>query len=331
MNLRIPDNIPKLKSDIEFKPGKHLAIEEPERVWSLTDFGYTKEQQEKAPFPIAVTAPFRLLSDEGVKVLRQIVSELVSFRRQSERMANYIRGALYYSQFMRGFCYDDQANRFIAELAGGSVRPHPMTLYQAHINLKPEDPKKEVDRWHTDTVLLDYVLMVTDPQSFTGGHFEYFQSTRTEAIRSLIKEDGLPNVVKVEFPKAGYAVLQQGHKVVHRANRVETGNERTTLIQSFIPGVPNFTDVSKLNDCKKVDPPEYLFTEWARYKAMLASEKLQMMMEQLPYTEDRSEISSYLRTAIRDVEEAIFEINDPSEGVLSHFSDDPLTGLLPEG
>jgi len=329
--LRIPKNIPKLENDRPFDPGQHLAIEEPERVWMLKDFGYTSEQQAKAPFPIAVTTPFRLLSDKGVAALREIVNELVSFRRQSERMANYIRGALYYSQFMREFCMNTEVNAFVGKLSGAAVRPHPMTLYQAHINLKPEDPRKEVDRWHTDTVILDYVLMVTDPQAFTGGHFEYFQCTRTEAIRSLIKEDGLPNVVKVEFPMAGYAVLQQGHKVVHRANRVETGNERTTLVQSFIPGVPNFNDISKLDDCKKVDPPEYLFSEWARYKALLASEKLKLMIETLPYTEDRSEISHHLRMAIRDVEEAIFEINDPSEGILTHFSDDPLTGLLPEG
>ncbi|MEO0336501.1 MAG: hypothetical protein AAF202_08905, partial [Pseudomonadota bacterium] len=329
--FRVPRGLPKLKTDRAFDPDRDLQLEEPEKVWNLTDFGYTREQQAKAPFPLAVTTPFRLLSDAGVEKLREIITELTSFRRQSERMANYIRGSLYYSEFLRGFCAHVDVNAFISKLAGREVRPHPMTLYQGHINLKPEDPKKEVDRWHTDTVLLDYVLMVTDPKSFKGGHFEYFQSTKAEAIRSLIKEDGLPNVVKVEFPKAGYALLQQGNKVVHRANRVEAGNERTTMVQSFLPGDSEFIDVSKLNDCKKVDPPEYLFTEWARYKGLMAAEKLQKLTESLPYTTDKGEISNQLRMAIRDVEEAIFELNDPSEGALVHFSDDPLTGLLPEG
>ena len=323
--------MPQLKSDRAFDPEKDLQLEQPERVWELKDFGYTQQQQDKAPFTIAVTTPFRLLSDKGVETLREIIAELAAFRRQSERMANYIRGSLYYSEFLRGFCALEEVNDFISKLSGRTVRPHPMTLYQGHINLKPEDPSKEVDRWHTDTVLLDYVLMVTDPKSFKGGHFEYFQSTKAEAIRSLIKEDGLPNVVKVEFPKAGYALLQQGNKVVHRANRVEAGNERTTLVQSFVPRDANYIDVSKLNDCKKVDPPEYLFTEWARYKSLLAAEKLQQLTASLPYTTDKGEISHQLRAAIRDVEEAIFELNDPSEGALVHFSDDPLTGLLPEG
>jgi hypothetical protein len=329
--VRIPEGLPRLKSDREFDPAKDLQLEEPDKVWMLTDFGYSREQQSKAPFPLAVTTPFRLLSDEGVSQLREIIAELSAFRRQSDRMANYIRGSLYYSEFLRGFCQNDSVNALISKLAGRHVRPHPMTLYQGHINLKPEDPTKEVDRWHTDTVLLDYVLMVSDPKLFEGGHFEYFQSTKAEAIRSLIKEDGLPSVVKVEFPKAGYALLQQGNKVVHRANRVEKGNERTTLVQSFVPEGPSFVDVSKLNDCKKVDPPEYLYTEWARYKSLLAAEKLQNLTHRLPYTTDKNEISNQLRAAIRDVEEAIFELNDPSDGVLLHFSDDPLTGLLPEG
>ena len=330
-SFRAPVNIPQLSSDAPFEPEKHLQLTEPDKIWTLTDFGYTPEQQKDSPYPIAVTSPFRILSDEGVSLLRQIVHELTQFKRKSDRMANYIRGALYYSQFLRDFCHSQEVNDFISKLAGAPARPHPMSLYQAHINLKPEDAKKEVDRWHTDTVILDYVLMLTDPKSFEGGHFEFFQCTRREAIRSLVKEDGLPNVVKVEFPKAGFAILQQGHKVVHRANRVDAGNERTTLVQSFIPTTAEFADISRLADCKLVDPPEYLYTEWARYKALMASEKLQTLIAKLPYTTDKSFISHELRMAIRDVEQTIFELNDPSDGQLVHFSDDPLEGLLPEG
>lgn len=328
--IRIPDNLPELKADRPFNPETDLSLSEPEQVWTLRDFGYSQLQQDRAPFPTAVTTPFRLLSDKGVQTLREIVLELVQFKRSSSRIANYIRGSLYYSQFLRDFCYNAEVNNFIARLAGKPICPHPMSLYQGHINLMPEDPSKEVDRWHVDTVLLDYVLMISNPDSFTGGHFEYFQSTKAEAIRSLIKEDGLPNVVKVQFPKAGFALLQQGNKVVHRANRVETGHERTTLIQSFIPDDPHFIDVSQLNDCKKVDPPEYLFTEWARYKALKAQQKLQILNQSLPYTQDRLKICEELRSAIRDVEEAVLELTDPSDGNLAHFSDDPLTGLLPD-
>lgn len=328
--FRTPPDSLQLKSDIEFDPAKHLHLSEPEKIWTLKDFGYSQEQQDRAPFPLAVSTPFQLLSDSGVEALRTIISELCQYRRASDRMANYIRGALYYSRFLRGFCSNTEVNSHIAKIAGSPVVPHPMSLYQAHINLKPEDPGREVDRWHVDTVLLDYVLMVSDPKTFKGGHFEYFQSTKAEAIRSLIKEDGLPNVVKVEFPKAGFALLQQGNKVVHRANRVESGNERTTLVQSFIPSNPFFADVSQLNDCKKVDPPEYLFTEWSRYKALLAREKLDHLIKEVPYTVDKGLLIHQMRMAIRDVEEAIFELSDPSEGQLNHFSDDPLTGLIPE-
>jgi len=124
------------------------------------------------------------------------------------------------------------------------------------------------------------------------------------------------------------AILQQGHLVVHRASAVSKGVERTTLVQSYIPDQESFFDVSKLADCKLVDPHNILFSEWARYKAFLSSRKLSEVILTLPYTEDKNQICNELRLAIRDVEEAIFEISDPSEGKLTHLGQDVLTDLL---
>jgi hypothetical protein len=200
-----------------------------------------------------------------------------------------------------------------------------MTLYQGHINLLPEEQGRDVDQWHTDTVALDYVLLATDPSQFEGGHFEYFQCPKSLAIRSLIREENQHHIVKVDFPAAGYAVLQQGNLVVHRANRVTRGSERTTLVQSYIPDEPGFIDVSRLSDCRPVDPPEMLFTEWARYKAFLSARRLQKLIDELPYTGDKTLICTELRRAIRDVEEAVLEISDPAPSRLLHYGQDALT------
>lgn len=328
MKLRIPEHITPLSGEPVFDPAKHLRLTAPERVYTLADFGYRPDQIAAAHFPLAVTTPFQILSDEGLKITRDSISRLLDKRRNSDRMANFLRGTVFHSKFIRDLCACPQLNAHIAWLAGAPVLPHPMALYQAHVNFKPETVGREVDRWHTDTVVLDFVLMLTDPASFEGGYFEYFQATKGQAIRALIREEHEPNIIKVEFPQAGYAVLQQGNMVVHRASAVTKGDERTALVQSFIKDEPGFRDISKLDDCKLVDDHAILYSEWARYKAFLARRRLDQLIEDLPYTTDKNLICNELRRAIRDVEEAVLEISDPSEGRLLHLGQDALTDLL---
>jgi hypothetical protein len=328
MSVRLPPQIKELKEGPRFEPKEHLKLTSPEKIWSLEDFGYPKQTIKKAPFPVAVTSPFRILSEKGLKALRESINALLEHRRESERMANFIRGGVLYSPFIRGLCTSPELQAFISELAGAEAIPHPMSLYQGHVNLLPPEKGREVDRWHTDTVALDFVLMTTDPSTYEGGHFEYFQCTKGQAIRAMIREEALPHIVKVEFSEPGMALLQQGNMVVHRANAVTKGDERTTLVQSFIPDSTDFTDVSKLDDCKLVDPHDILFTEWARYKAFLSQKKLRRLIDELPYTDDKNKICMELRQAIRDVEEAILEISDPSDGRLSSIEQDVLTDFL---
>lgn len=322
---RIPPGCEPVPDEEPFDPARHLALEQPERCWSLEDFGHPAESAAAAPFPLAVTSAFRVLTPEGVEALRASVAALVKHRRSNDRIANYVRGSLYYSSFIRGLCLSPDVTAFMAELAGRPLLPHPMALYQGHVNLLPEQQGRDVDQWHTDTVALDYVLLVTDPDDFDGGHFEYFPKPKGAAIRSLIREEGDEDIVKVDFPAAGHAVLQQGNLVVHRASRVTRGDERTTLVQSYIPDDPGFLDVSRLQDCKPVDPHEILYTEWARYKAFLSSRRLQRLIEDLPYADDPTMICNELRRAIRDVDEAVLEISDPSDSRLVHYGQDALT------
>lgn len=327
MNYRTPKDIVPIDGPV-FDPKIHLQLEEPEKSWSLKDFGYSDEFCREAPFEIAVSTPFRILSQKGIEALRESVELLADKSRKSERMAKFIRGTLYQSPFIRDLCLSPTVNEFIGKIAGKKILPHPMSLYQGHINLCPEEKNREVDKWHTDTICLDYVLMVSEVGSFKGGHFEYFQCTKNQAIKAMIREEHEPHIVKVEFPEAGMAVLQQGNLVVHRASAVLEGTDRTTLVQSFIPDCPNFNDISKLIDCKLVDPPEYLYTEWARYKAFLSQRRLNQLIDTLPYTDDKNQICNELRKAIRDVEVAILEISDPSPGRLVSLDGDALTDFL---
>ena len=59
-----------------------------------------------------------------------------------------------------------------------------------------------VDKWHHDTIPLDYVMMVSDPARLAGGHFEYFVGTKAEMV-DLASRGARPpadRVVRCEFP-----------------------------------------------------------------------------------------------------------------------------------
>lgn len=318
------------KQDIiedKFEESIHLELTNPEKIWSLKDFGYKDNFIRDAPFNIAVSSPFRILSDVGIKALNKSINKLLKYKNTSERISNFIRGSYFRSTFIKDLLSSKKLNEHISKLAGAKALPHPMALYQGHINLKPEDEDQAVDKWHTDTVVLDFVLLCTDPSQFSGGQFEYFKCTKGEAIKGLIREEDR-DIIRVEFPRAGYAILQQGNLVVHRATAVSEGKERTTLVQSFISDDPSFVDISKLNDCRPVDPPDILYSEWARYKAFLSQRKLNKLLETLPNSEDKNMICLELRKAIRDVEQAILEISDPNEARMQFLEGDVLTDLL---
>lgn len=81
-------------------------------------------------------------------------------------------------------------------------------------------------------------------------------------------------------------------------------------------------------NCKLLDDPDLLYTAWARYKALLAKKKLQNFIENVPFTDDTSQICREFKRSIRDVEEAMLELSDPREGRLIQYRQDALTDHL---
>lgn len=120
-----------------------------------------------------------------------------------------------------------------------------MPSQQVYVNYALDDISKAVDAWHYDGIGFDYVLMVSDPTGFKGGNFEYFKGTREEVaglfglqvheVRYGIHQDfSLERVIKVRFPEAGYAIFQQGDRVVHRVARLLEPAERITVVPGLV-------------------------------------------------------------------------------------------------
>jgi hypothetical protein len=299
-----------LEDDEDFIPSRHLALEPCTGRLTLAELGYTPEEIALCASPIAVSGVFRLLSDEGVAVLRRICRALEPSAVSGRRIAKMVRGAAYRSRFVRGLCLSPEVTEFCSKIFETELAPHTMPAQLGHINYAPEDLSRAVDRWHHDTLGFDYVLMVNDPNTFRGGRFQYFLGTKREAaeLAKAGREPPPERVVSPHFPGAGYALLQQGNMVVHRGGRLEEPAERITFINGYVARDIAKPDPSRLSDLRVWDPPHVVYPEWARHKAWLARAKLDAAIEQMPFTDDREALVAHLRAAIADVEDAIADL-----------------------
>jgi hypothetical protein len=297
-----------------FDPKRHLALEPPSQRWTLADLGYTKEEADTCASGVAVAGPFRLLSAEGAAAARTVALALNGSRQAGDRTASYLTGGIYRSTFLRDMCNCPAVTAFLSEIAGCELFPHSMPSQQVYINYAPEDLSKAVDTWHTDSIGLDCVLMISDPASFSGGQFQFFAGTRHEAAAILetradeltaanVRDLPAGRVVGMPFPAAGYAVFQQGSMVVHRATRLERRAERNTMVIGYVSRDIALPDPTVDSIVEWGEPG--IIAEFARHKAWLSRAKLDSLMRQIDLDASPAEIRRLLIAAIADAQRAI--------------------------
>jgi hypothetical protein len=304
-----------------YDPERHLALTRPDDVVRLGALGYDAAALAACPTDFAITSPFRILSDEGVATLHAIARRLEAFVTSGNRISRMVRGGAYRSRFVRDFCRCPVVTAHMSAIAGIALAPHTIAQHLGHLNFAPADLEKPVDRWHHDTLGFDYVLMITDPNSHEGGEFQYFRGSKSEAEVLAAAGHALPEerVVVPRFPGAGWAVLQQANMVVHRATRLRKRAERTTMVNGYIPRDTSWADVCTVEGLKTVDPKHVILPEWARHKAWLARGRLDRLIEELPFTDDRAAIIAALKDAMAELEAAVSDIATDKDVQRLHY------------
>ncbi len=310
--LDFPSGIPSgyipLEDEPAFDAARHLALDMPASVLSLADLGYDGETIARCPSALGITAPFRVFSDEGLAAARDITARMKSNRNApagtgKNRLGSYIRGAGYRSRFLRDFCECRELLDFLSEIAGAPLARHTVPAVACGVNYAPEDISRAVDTWHVDSVSFDAVILLTAPDSFRGGQFQYFRGTKAEGEKLLGgkgeegAETALPaeRISTMDFPAAGSGFLQQGNMVFHRACRLLEKAERVTLLPSFValPGAADGTNVGAMS--KWGDPG--LLAELARHEAWLAEGRLRRLIGGLPLNAAPEEIAEAVESA----------------------------------
>jgi len=316
-----PPGYEPVASDRPWDPA-FVEIVPPERVDLLADWG-PDAPGPTALSPVAITSPFRFLTEEAVAILQAICTELGESAGSDARIAKRTRGGIYRSAFLRGMYEDPRILAFLRELAQAPLEPHPVSHHAVHINYAPDELERNVDQWHRDVVSFDYVLMVSDPRPMKGGRFEYFVGPVEEG-RALLEAGSLPpeRVVGPEFPGPGWAVLQQGHRVLHRAARLEERYPRITLVASYYTPHPEIADPTDLSTLLHTDGRDIALVEWSRYKALLAARKLERFAEEkTDFARSLEDVRAALAQSIADAEEALAAFDSEESGRIISFGE----------
>ena len=203
------------------------------------------------------------------------------------------------------------------------MMPHSIPHQLGHLNYNPLKLGENVDKWHVDTLRIDYVMFVTDPNEVEGGEFQYFLGTRheAEALHRAGQKMPADRAITPRLPGPGYAVLQQGNMVVHRATGLRRAAERITMVNGYVPSDPNFPDYTRFDQLYLADPPHIAASEYARHVAWVGRERLHAFIDRTIYNADRAVLAAELEAVASYLSKVSAEIRDARDVPMAHFGD----------
>ena len=300
-----PVGFPANKEDIVFDPLVHLQLEPLRYVKTLrgTDvpFPVPVRRTEQAArtaedgFPgLAYSAPFRVLSDEGVRALRRCIDQNEEHATSvPSRVPKCLRGLGYRSKFIHDLGYSPEVLRHLSGASGIEVTPHSMGSNLAQTNFGEIGTGSKVDQWHLDSVPYVMVLLCSDATDMVGGELKVARIPGSQGGESdpattldLIKRDEIPEafIDTVNYKGAGYAIFMQGSRIAHSVTAVTAAREpRITLVNSyqscnpFTPDSTVFRTFQTMKDGEGEDRAPY---EFARHVAWRVSGQMGYLLNE---------------------------------------------------
>lgn len=287
-----------------FDPSRHLNFSPPKEFYTLEELGLSSEGSTS---PVAITAPFPLLSEEGIKatradLFRQEILEKYRWKEAKDPNVYKLRGYAQAAPFVYDMWSSDAMLKACSQAAGCDLEvvfdyeighinvqlPPGKAKSDADIeNLLPpavpprqradvdstaaEEAAKEdiqnVTSWHNDSYPWVCVVMLSDPTGMKGGE------------TALRKGDG--SLLKVRGPSMGSAVMMQGGLINHVALKALGDGERITMVTSFRPKDPHMPDSSNLGNVRKVSEKGALYSQWSVYRAEVLARRAQIFAEKM--------------------------------------------------
>jgi hypothetical protein len=115
-------------------------------------------------------------------------------------------------------------------------------------------------------------------------------------------------VVAPDLPGPGWAIALHGNMVVHRGGPLTDLAERITMVNGYVATDTSIEDQSRSADLIGVDDPTVLYTDWARFAAWRSRDRLDRVIESMPFGLAPDDAATTLESAIADVQRTIDEM-----------------------
>ena len=328
------------KETVRFDPAIHLQLEPPAYIKTLsndlvqfplpvcaaavdeTTMMVRSCSGHELPFTgLAYSAPFRLLSDAGVKALRDVIAANHEHAHRLQSRSTSLRGLGYRSQFVRDFNLSAEVLAHFSSIAGTPLGAHHMGMNMSHTNFGEIGDGRPVDSWHIDSVPFVCVILLSDATDMVGGRLQVAMLGEAhEAIRQVraVTLDASA-IDEVDYPGPGFCIFMQGSRIAHAVTPVLAAREpRLTCVNSYMSLNPFASDPTLFTSFKKIEAHAAPF-EYARHVAWRVRGQLDYLMRQPLFGEDET-IVQMLADAARELASARDLLSGREEQLLPYQS-----------
>lgn len=250
-------------------------------------------------YEFSYSESFRILSDEGIRVLKSIIDENKSKMKSfgvGDRAPKTIRNMGYSNKFIKDFNECPVILEKLSKIANEKLKTHNYISSYSHVNIGPVGADLPIDQWHCDSVPYVMVILLSDMSGATGGELEMIKLHREKGFDKLkkgtINEDDLE---RAKYPGIGYAIFMKGSQMIHHVTAVKNGKEpRITVVNSYMPVDPFIEDETRLAIFK--NEPETCYKEYSIHKMKIAIDQLKENEKQNCFTID------FLKNAVEVLE-----------------------------
>jgi len=307
----------------------HLNIVEPEFVVLLNNNFQRVKQAPSIDFNVGIyksqlayTAPFRLLSDEGYKVLTSIIKREFVNCESDQRQPNRIRQIAYRSKWITDFNRCPVVLEFLTKLSGSNEPLMATTLKSnySHTNISFADPKRNAVQWHLDGTQFVVIILTCDMTNTVGGELQLIEREKQEAFELVAEHNGdIPDryVQNIDFGGTGSVIFMQGCEIVHRVKSVLSGTEpRITVVNSYMSRNPFVTEKNLYKTLLHEPTWDHEFTLHKAWRAREQLKALMMYNKEWPTKED---LIKRLDLVISELEDCRDLLNGTATDVIGYY------------
>jgi hypothetical protein len=275
-----------LLDEPKYDSAVHLALGNPEHVTTLPRFDKTayrptndtqqwrwKSDDGSNGSSFGYTSKIRLLSDEGLRVLRTIIDQerAAGWAKPAWRIPLCMRGLVHRSAFVRDLTQCPVLASHLSHITGQALNPFGHSMNAGHINFGLAG-QGGADKWHFDSHPFVLVIVLSDMSDTTGGALQLLKKPRKEGLLLVKDRPPLPGDMDLVHLDAGEGVLVKGADIVHTVSPV-IGGDRISFTNAYEPANAFESDCNNLDTWLHFDHDIAAY-EFMRTKAYRASNKL---------------------------------------------------------